>query len=64
MYVFFKDGSLGNLQSLAETLSFKLETYNDDVLGALEQLRRRQLPTGLYNDVTEMVCFIVQYNIE
>ena len=50
-----KDGSLGTLDSLAETLSYKLETFVEDVLDALDQLRRRQLPAGLYNDVHEMV---------
>lgn len=52
---FLKDGSLGSLDSLAQTLGFKLETFVEDVLSALDQLRRRQLPAGLYNDVNEMV---------
>ncbi|XP_065057036.1 nucleolar and coiled-body phosphoprotein 1-like [Rhopilema esculentum] len=52
---FYPDGSLGSLESLAEQLSYKLETFVEDVLNALDQFRRKQLPAGLYNDVNEMM---------
>ncbi len=50
-----KDGSFGDLSSLAQRLSYSLLTYENDVLSALSQLRRRQLPANSYNDVAEMV---------
>lgn len=52
---FYPDGSLGNLDSLAETISYTLETFSEDVLSALNQLRSRQLPASVYNDVNEMM---------
>eukprot|EP00794_Sanderia_malayensis_P015498 gene15498-17075_t len=51
---FYPDGSFGDLSSLAKKFSYQLNTYEDDVSRALEQLRRRQLPADSYNDVAEM----------
>eukprot|EP00794_Sanderia_malayensis_P015484 gene15484-17062_t len=52
---FYPDGSFGDLSSLAKKFSYQLNTYEDDVSRALEQLRRRQLPADSYNDVAEMM---------
>lgn len=51
---YFQDGSLGDLYPLAIKLADELETIFDDVLEALELLRKRQLPTPSYDAMTEV----------
>jgi len=52
---FNPDGTLGDLYPLAIRFSDELETIFDDVLQALENLRKRQLPVKTYDAMTEGV---------
>lgn len=45
---------MGDLYPLAIKLADELETIFDDVLEALELLRKRQLPTPSYDAMTEV----------
>ncbi|XP_012555536.2 uncharacterized protein LOC101240673 isoform X2 [Hydra vulgaris] len=57
---FNPDGTLGDLYTLAIRLADELETYFEDVLEALEVLRKRQLPVQSYNQINEIPDTVVQ----
>lgn len=48
------DGSLGDLYPLAIRFAEELGTFFNDVLEALDQLRKRQLPVQAYDDITKL----------
>ena len=51
MLFIYKDGTPGDLYPLAIKYAADLSTDFDDVLSALEQLRKRQLSNRTYDDM-------------
>ena len=57
MLFIYKDGTPGDLYPLAIKYAADLSTDFDDVLSALEQLRKRQLSNRTYDDMVMVRWF-------